>query len=307
LVSPLLPRCKAVSRIFRNQGHQPQSLSGLLAFRFWHGMRWFTHMPTHRQPGSATRRSAHTHPYASVTMMRSNQTALARKTPTDPRSIRRAPTALGAIRARRKFLSCFPGGFRDETYLAWERDYKWTAHTRWQQTLNRAMHHALIQQRRFREIAARVVSIESRTNLLFSFEKMALRDAVRSPTGARRFAVALYDFLYAPRNADGFERWCDAIAALPRKQTRVLTWPVVTVFGFLADPKTHIFLKPNVTRTAAAAYGSAFEYESHPSWETYASLLAFAARIRRDIRDLRPRDMIDIQSFIWVQGSDEYR
>ena len=25
------------------------------------------------------------------------------------------------------------------------------------------------------------------------------------------------------------------------------------------------------------------------------------------MRDLRPRDMIDIQSFIWVQGSDEYK
>ena len=24
------------------------------------------------------------------------------------------------------------------------------------------------------------------------------------------------------------------------------------------------------------------------------------------VRDLKPRDMIDIQSFIWVQGSDEY-
>ena len=28
--------------------------------------------------------------------------------------------------------------------------------------------------------------------------------------------------------------------------------------------------------------------------------------IRRDLRDLRPRDMIDLQSFLWVQGSDEY-
>jgi hypothetical protein len=28
--------------------------------------------------------------------------------------------------------------------------------------------------------------------------------------------------------------------------------------------------------------------------------------VRRDLRDLRPRDMIDLQSFIWVQGSDEY-
>ena len=47
-------------------------------------------------------------------------------------------------------------------------------------------------------------------------------------------------------------------------------------------------------------------YASRPSWETYESLLAFAATVRRDLRDLRPRDMIDIQSFMWVQGSDEY-
>ena len=25
-----------------------------------------------------------------------------------------------------------------------------------------------------------------------------------------------------------------------------------------------------------------------------------------ELADLRPRDMIDLQSFLWVQGSDEY-
>jgi len=81
---------------------------------------------------------------------------------------------------------------------------------------------------------------------------------------------------------------------------------LVTVFGFIAQPDTHIFLKPNVTRTAARAYGFDVRYSSRPNWETYASLLDFAATVRRDVRDLRPRDMIDLQSFIWVQGSDEY-
>jgi hypothetical protein len=42
------------------------------------------------------------------------------------------------------------------------------------------------------------------------------------------------------------------------------------------------------------------------SWGRVATLLEFAAVVRRDLRDLRPRDMIDIQSFMWVQGSDEY-
>ena len=34
--------------------------------------------------------------------------------------------------------------------------------------------------------------------------------------------------------------------------------------------------------------------------------LAFAEQVRTDQRALRPKDTIDLQSFIWVQGSDEY-
>ena len=74
----------------------------------------------------------------------------------------------------------------------------------------------------------------------------------------------------------------------------------------MAAPDEHMFLKPNVTRAAAQAYGIDFEYESRPSWRVYEPLLVFANMVRTDMRDLEPRDMIDAQSFIWVQGSDEY-
>ena len=121
------------------------------------------------------------------------------------------------------------------------------------------------------------------------------------------FAEGLHDFLHGTGDMERrFTRWVEVVAALPRRQTRVLTWPLVTVFGFIAQPDVHIFLKPTVTRAAARAYGFDFHYASRPAWETYASLLEFAARVRRDQRDLGPRDMIDLQSFIWVQGSDEY-
>ncbi len=77
---------------------------------------------------------------------------------------------------------------------------------------------------------------------------MALRDAVKTKAGAQLFAEGLYEFLYGRGSAQRkFERWCEAVEALPRKQTRVLTWPLVTVFGFIAQPETHTFLKPNVT------------------------------------------------------------
>lgn len=223
------------------------------------------------------------------------------------RAVSHGKPSTDAARCRRKFLRYFPQGFHDETYIAWERGYKWEAHEQWNEVLDRAAYRALLKKGRFAEIAARAVKIESRTNLLFSFEKMALRDAVKSEAGARSFSEGLYDFLHRAGDLERkFERWCETIAALPRKQTRVLTWPLVTVFGFIAQPDTHIFLKPNVTRAAARAYGFDFQYKSRPSWDTYANFLDFAALVRRDQRDLRPRDMIDIQSFIWVQGSDEY-
>ena len=212
-----------------------------------------------------------------------------------------------AKRCRRKFLRFFPGGFRDDTYLDWERNYKVAAHQRWQDGLSRMELRGLLRAGRHVEAAARAVGVESRTHLLFSFEKMALRDAVRLPEGARLFADGLYAFLHGGGSpARRFDSWCDVIARLPRVQSRVLTWPIATVFGFLALPDEHIFFKPNVTRRAARAYGFELPYRPRPGWDVYAGLLEFASGVRRDLRDLAPRDMIDIQSFLWVQGSEEY-
>ena len=212
-----------------------------------------------------------------------------------------------AMRCRRKFLRFFPEGFQDETYIEWERDYKWKAHERWISELDSETWERLMRDGDHAEVARRAVTIESRTNLLFSFEKMALRDAVKSEAGAKAFAEGLHDYLYGTGDAQRrFERWRDVVEGLPRRQTRVLTWPLLTVFGFIAEPTRQMFLKPNVTRLAAEAYQFEFDYKSRPNWETYASLLAFAEQARADQRDLKPRDMIDLQSFIWVQGSDEY-
>jgi hypothetical protein len=221
----------------------------------------------------------------------------------------RPATSAGALRCRRKFLRFFPQGFRDEDYLETERDYKWQTHLRWREALNATEFSALLQAERHHEIAARAVRIEQRSlySMLFSFEKMAFRDAVKSNRGARRFAEGLFEYLHGdaePRCR--FDAWVDAVAGLPRKQTRVLTWPLVTVFGFIAQPKQHMFMKPHTLRAAAHAYGFDLDYRSRPNWHTYSKLLELAAHVRVDQRELAPRDMIDVQSFLWVQGSAEY-
>ena len=211
------------------------------------------------------------------------------------------------LRCRKKFLYYFPKGFTDQKYIDWERNYKWEAHLAWLEQLNRKEYEQLLLGRKYSEIVSRAARIETKTNLLFSFEKMALRDAIKTPAGAKDFAKGLYDYVYGSESRKvRFERFADTLAKLPRRQTRVLTWPLQTVFGFLANPNRFIFLKPRVTKIAAEKYRFPFNYQSTPNWETYNSYLDFAEQVSMDTADLHPRDYIDIQSFIWVLGSEEY-
>ena len=217
---------------------------------------------------------------------------------------------LGAARCRRKFELFYPAGFEDETYLVAERSYKERAHLEWHAELGPAAFRKLLARGEFRHIADVAVRVESRTNLLFSFEKMALRDAVKTPAGARLFATELYAFLYGPGSAQRkFNDWLEALRDLPQPGSPVLTWPIATVFGFIARPEKHLFFKPRVTQRAARAYAFDLHYEPRPGWAGYQQLLTFAAVIRRDLdrhHGFRARDFIDLQSFIWVQGADEY-
>lgn len=223
------------------------------------------------------------------------------------RNRRSADPAKKRLKAIRKFKYYFPRGFDDKKYIAWEREYKWNAHLQWSDKLNKNEFAKLLNQKKYAEIAKQVVSIESKTNLLFSFEKMAFRDAVKSADSARLFAEGLFEYIYGEGNIETrFNTFRDVLASLPVKQTRVLTWPLITVLGFIADPVHHMFLKPMVTKKAAEKYQFDFFYQSKPNWKTYQSLLDFAQQIRKDAILMRPKDMIDLQSFIWVMGSEEY-
>ena len=217
---------------------------------------------------------------------------------------------LGAARCRRKFELYYPEGFRDHTYLVAERAAKERAHLEWRNELGPVAFRKLLARGEFRHIADVALRIEGRTQLLFSFERMALRDALKTPAGARLFATELYGLLWGGGSTQRrFEDWLEAMADLPRLRARVVTWPLVTAFGFIARPDRHLFLKPRVTQRAAHAYGFDLAYQPQPSWAGYQALQTFGLVIRRDL-DRRPgfkaRDLIDIQSFIWVQGAEEY-
>jgi hypothetical protein len=63
-----------------------------------------------------------------------------------------------------------------------------------------------------------------------------------------------------------------------------------------------MFLKPDVTKRAAEACNFELNYRPELNWRTYESLLRFNAALRELIADLKPRDNIDMQAFIWCIG-----
>lgn len=84
-------------------------------------------------------------------------------------------------------------------------------------------------------------------------------------------------------------------------------WTVVSYLPYLWRPDSHIFLKPEVTKDFAArvSHPLASSYVSDLDYGVYEDLLDMAGVIRQSVIDLEPRDMIDIQSVIWVVG--DYR
>src|SRR5688572_15042685 len=98
---------------------------------------------------------------------------------------------------KKRFLRFFPKAFADQRYEDWERSYKKVAHDLWSELLDQKEFSALLRRGDYSDIAARALKVESATKppFLFSFEKMALRDALRDPKGARDFSEGLHNLL----------------------------------------------------------------------------------------------------------------
>jgi hypothetical protein len=148
-------------------------------------------------------------------------------------------------RYRKRFLRIFPNGFYDEQYLLWEHNYKWHTHKLWTELLDKEQFFTLVRAGAVEEIAKRALKVESscKPPFLFSFEKMALRDALQTATGARLFSDGLYELLHGRGSLrERFVQWIVSVSQLPRKQSRVLSWPILTFFPYVPQPTSRLLV-----------------------------------------------------------------
>jgi len=191
------------------------------------------------------------------------------------------------------FESEFPGGFHGEKFATHERDYKIVGHELAVDLLEEHQLRSLLSQGHFKEIAMRARRVIEKLNLTSPQEKMKLRSGVDG--NEPRFARGLVDFLYGSDNFPvRFDRFAGILGEVEGSK-----WPVITYYPFITFPSEHMFLKPEVTQAAADACGFELMYRPEINSRTYSKLLDFSQYLFNALTELRPRDMIDIQSFIW--------
>ena len=141
--------------------------------------------------------------------------------------------------------------------------------------------------------------------MLLGFENAALADALKDQSAAKRFFKALLGVLDSPAvTEDVYQAYIDSVLGLPQEEgkSKVALWPIVTLLPFIAQPEKHMFLKPRSIQSAAEALNFDLHYEALPNWRTYKALLEMGKVCFYEVRHLKPKDFIDVQSFIWLAG-----
>lgn len=199
------------------------------------------------------------------------------------------PLFIGYSSARARFMHFFANGFADKEYVGRERAYKLAAKA--------ALEHAAPVE----AVSAGsgfgegVLAAFRKTNLLASFEQMRVQDLLRGPH-ADEFVRLCAQF------ADGGIKQPLASLKSLLKPYDCAKWTVITYLPFLWKPERNFFLKPMMVKKFAERVGHRFAQDYSPDLhpDVYASLLDLAQEVRLEVADMQPRDMIDVQSFMWT-------
>ncbi len=199
-----------------------------------------------------------------------------------------------------KFLLNFPGGLSGDLYLSEERNYKAKASEFAQELLPKERFADLLSKEDWDTLSTDIKRVYSKTNLLASFEMIKLGDALKNDDNIKLVSNTLFDLLYQDI---GISQKVES-AAVKLKSLELDKWPVITYLLFLIYPNDCMFVKPTVTKAAAENRGFDIQYESKVNANTYNRIQLFAQdlfqRLSDDSRqELHPRDMIDVQGFMW--------
>jgi len=107
--------------------------------------------------------------------------------------------------------------------------------------------------------------------------------------------------LYGDRSSpERLQTFSDYLATynLPNK------WPLPTYFLFICNPENDLFIKPRTANWFLKFMGSTQKIGGVPQTAVYAELLRHAHWLREELLPYGVRDMVDVQSIIWVAARE---
>ncbi|HZX33718.1 MAG TPA: DUF3553 domain-containing protein [Rhodocyclaceae bacterium] len=196
-----------------------------------------------------------------------------------------------------RFLAAYPDGLEGKDFLKEEREPTQRGNQFFNQLLGQEELSRLISEGNHRDVCDRARHVESVTTLLTKTEKNALYAALDLPENQKVFSEGLADYLYGTDPED--ERFSRFVRTL--HLIELAKWPFVTLFGFIRFPQERVFIKPTATQNAAKTFCWRINYKPEPNWKTYSSVVRFYNHIRTGLVEegMMPRDLIDVQAFIW--------
>ena len=204
------------------------------------------------------------------------------------------------LMAIERFMRNYPDGFEDFSFIKATRDasmngHKFCAHLLSQEELSR-----LIAEGCFGAVCDRARHVESTTNLLTKSERKAFHEALELPASQKMFSLALADLLYGTESEEArFKHFLRTLSIL-----QLYKWPFATLFSFIRHPLQYAFIKPAAIQNAAKALCWRINSKPEPNWKTYDAVLRLYSYVRTNLLEegMMPRDLLDVQSFIWSIG-----
>lgn len=214
---------------------------------------------------------------------------------------RRRQAPVGTLeQAVRWFQIEYPKAFRDSRFIAKEIDYKRRGHELWLEHFGRGRGTRLLRAGKLETVATALNDVAHSTNIPSRFELMALNDGLKHPPAAGELLRAILTFT-TDSDAPSFEGLVQTVGSLPARAggARVLTWPAVTIFPFLADPTRFMVLKPQAAKKIAMRLDWELLYDARPTWHCFDAWIKLGHELLDRLQPLGARDYIDVQSFLW--------
>jgi 5-methylcytosine-specific restriction enzyme B len=200
----------------------------------------------------------------------------------------------------------FPGwsGFSDEKFNKNEIRYKQRTVEKARSLLEENALRELLGRGDYEEFLARVERIGQDNNLLFrGVPASGDLGILYQPTLEKAsFCATFFKLLYGQdpvetRLGEYLQYVTDR--SLPNK------WTFPTYFLMFVHPETELFVKPTPVRNFLKLTGQAEVWDGTPSADRYVRIREVSWQVRDMLKEFGPRDMIDIQSVIWVAATAE--